>query len=224
MLARSGCEAREPDDWANIGRYAAANAALKAPAPGEHRVVFMGNSITDFWIKQSPEFFSENGYLDRGISGQTSYQMVVRFRKDVIELKPEIVVINAGTNDCAENTCPFDIDQTMGNIQSMVELAEMHGIQVVLASVLPAAAFSWNEAITDAPMRIEALNERIKEYARAKKIPYVDYHTAMLAANGQSLNLALSDDGVHPNLQGYKIMEPLVKTVIDNMINVDRDK
>lgn len=217
-LLCAGALAAQNRDWGGQNRYARANKELPAPAKGEHRVVFLGNSITDFWPGAHPEFFSNNNYIGRGISGQTSYQFLVRFRQDVLELKPEVVVINAGTNDCAENTHPFNIDYTMGNIESMVQLARANGIKVILASVLPATAFGWNKAIKDAPQRVIALNKRIKDYADANKIPYIDYHSAMKAGEDGTMNPAYSGDGVHPNADGYTVMEGIVKPVIDKTI------
>ena len=205
-------------DWGGINRYASQNASLPAPSEDEHRVVFLGNSITDSWIKQHPDFFNDNNYIDRGISGQTSSQFLVRFREDVINLHPEIVVINAGTNDCAENTGPFNLDVTFGNIVSMVELAKANGIKVILASVLPASGFSWNKDITDAADRIAALNDKIKEYADANNIPYVDYYSSMVYGPERSLNPAYTNDGVHPTPDGYTVMEAIVKPVVDKTI------
>lgn len=213
MAAQLGAQNR---DWAQHGRYAAANSELPVPAAGEHRVVFLGNSITDHWADMRPAFFTDNNYVGRGISGQTSYQFLLRFREDVIKLHPEAVVINAGTNDCAENTHPFNIELTMGNIESMVELAKAHGIKVILASVLPATQFSWNPSITDAPKRVAALNERIKRYAHENAIPYVDYYSAMVAGPDGTMNPAYSNDGVHPTHAGYEVMEPIVKAVVDD--------
>ena len=203
------------DQFANFKRYEQANKELPAPAKKEKRVVFMGNSITEGWVKIHPEFFKENGYVGRGISGQTSYQFLLRFREDVINLKPKLVIINAGTNDIAENTGPYDIDITFGNIASMAEIAKANKIKVILTSVLPAAGFRWNKKITDAPDRIEALNAKIKEYAKANKIPYVDYYTPMVTGAERALNPDYSKDGVHPTLDGYIVMEALIKPVID---------
>lgn len=219
-LAFSSMEvmAQKNNDWARLGRYAKANKELPAPAKKEKRVVFMGNSITEGWVKIRPDFFEENGYIGRGIGGQTSYQFVVRFRPDVINLKPKLVVINAGTNDVAENTGPFDLQNTFGNIVSMVELAKTNKIKVILTSVLPAAKFGWNKSIKDAPAKIEALNALIKEYAKKNKIPYVDYYTPMVTGADRALNPAYSKDGVHPTAAGYEVMEALIKPAIDKAL------
>ena len=210
--------AQKNNDWARLGRYAKANKELPAPTKKEKRVVFMGNSITEGWVRIRPDFFKENGYVGRGISGQTSYQFVVRFRPDVINLNPKLVVINAGTNDVAENTGPFDLQTTFGNIVSMVELAKANKIKVILTSVLPAAKFGWNKSIKDAPAKIEALNALIKEYAKKNKIPYVDYYTPMVTGADRALNPAYSKDGVHPTAAGYEVMEALIKPAIDKAL------
>lgn len=203
------------DDWGKIQRYDAANKELLASgADASGRVVFIGNSITDNWAAWRPDFFKSNGFVGRGISGQTSYQFLVRFREDVVNLSPSAVVINVGTNDVAENTCPYDEDRTMGNIMSMVEIAQANGIRVVLTSVLPAKGFGWNPAITDAPAKIKALNGRIKAYAERLGVPYVDYYSQLLDADGVSLNPAYCKDGVHPNDAGYEIMEGIVAPIV----------
>ncbi len=205
-------------DWANFKRYAKANQELPVPAKKEKRVVFMGNSITEGWVSNRPEFFKDNNYVGRGISGQTSYQFIVRFREDVINLLPKLVVINAGTNDAAENTGPFDADITMGNIISMVELAKANKIKVILTSVLPASGFGWNKKITDAADRIALLNEKIAAYAKANKIPYVDYYKEMVSGPERSLNPAYTKDGVHPTKEGYAVMEALIKPAIEKAL------
>ena len=202
-------------DWGGLQRFAAANAALAEPAAGQPRVVLMGDSITEEWLRLRPDFFSSNGYVGRGISGQVSAQMLVRFRQDVIDLKPAVVVVNAGTNDIAENQGPYSEDFAFGNIVSMTELAQAAGIAVVLTPVRPAAAFRWRPAITDAADKIAALNVRIKAYAAAKGIPYVDYYTPMVVSDpSRALNPSYSNDGVHPVPAGYEVMEPLVMEAI----------
>lgn len=140
-------------EWANFKRYAQQNAQLIADGTSTGKVVFMGNSITEGWANQHPDFFEKNGYIGRGIGGQTSYQFLLRFREDVISLSPSIVVINAGTNDVAENTGPYNEDYTFGNIASMVEMAQANGIKVILTSTLPSAKFGWNPKVTDAPQK-----------------------------------------------------------------------
>lgn len=205
-------------EFANFKNYAKANAELPKPAKKEKRVVFMGNSITAGWVRTHPDFFKSNGYVGRGISGQTSYQFLLRFREDVIHLSPVLVVINAGTNDIAENTGPYIEDYTFGNIVSMTELAKANKIKVILTSVLPAAAYHWNKSATDVPQKIKALNARIEKYARENKIPYVDYYQAMVGADGYSLDSKYSNEGVHPIAAGYDVMEPLIKNAIDKAI------
>lgn len=218
LISWTGAMAQKHDQFANFKRYDQANKELSAPTKKEKRVVFMGNSITEGWVKIHPEFFKENGYIGRGISGQTSYQFLLRFRNDVINLKPKLVIINAGTNDVAENSGPFDIENTFGNIASMAEMAKANKIKVILTSVLPAAGFRWNKKITDAPDRIEALNAKIEAYAKANKIPYVDYYTPMVTGAERALNPDYSKDGVHPTLDGYLVMEALIKPVIDKAL------
>lgn len=212
LLCASGANAQ---DWAGLQRFAAANNTLAAPAEGQPRVVLMGDSITEEWLRLRPDFFADNGYVGRGISGQVSAQMLVRFRQDVIDLHPAAVVINAGTNDVAENQGPYDEDFAFGNIVSMVELAKANGIAVVMTTVLPAARFSWRPSITDAADKIAALNERLRAYAAEQGIPFVDYYSPMVVGDAtRALNPAYSKDGVHPVPAGYAVMEPLVKQAI----------
>lgn len=199
-------------DWANIGKYEKANSTVPPPAKGEKRVVWMGDSITDFWITNDSLFFAGKPYFDRGISGQTTGQMLVRFRQDVINLKPSVVVILAGINDIAENNGPSKLEDVFGNIVSMTELAKANGISVVLSSVLPASAFPWRPAINPVP-KVKALNETLNAYAAKNNLVYLDYFTAMADEKG-GLPANLSKDGVHPNLEGYKVMEPLAEKAI----------
>ena len=197
----------EPQDWANKACYALANRLLANQEPDKDRVVLMGNSITEFWFDTHPHYFSNNHLVGRGISGQVSSQMLARFRQDVINLKPCIVVINAGTNDIAENNGPYDEDITMDNIESMTELALSHDIEVVLASVLPCDEFCWNTSVKDAPEKISHLNMRIMALADSlPRVHYLDYFTSM-TDDGRAMTRSLTDDGVHPNANGYDIME-----------------
>ena len=200
-------------DWAQIARYNADNERMKAIEYPD-RVVFLGNSITDFWPRRHAEFWqSHPHFVCRGISGQTSSQFVTRFREDVINLKPKTVVINAGTNDIAENTGMYDEDVTMGNIITMVELAQLHGIQVILSSVLPAKRFSWRPAI-EPEDKIAHLNARIKQYAKEHHLPYADYYSALVSRKDRSLKEGHSVDGVHPNAKGYEVMERVIMPLL----------
>lgn len=172
----------------------------------------MGDSITDFWINNDSSLFSGKPYFDRGISGQTTGQMLVRFREDVVNLQPSVVVILAGINDIAENNGPSKLEDVFGNIVSMAELAKANHIKVVLSSILPAFSFPWRPSI-DPVSKVKALNEMIKDYADKNNIVYLDYFTAMADARS-GLPANLSKDGVHPNLEGYKVMEPLAEKAI----------
>jgi lysophospholipase L1-like esterase len=199
-------------DWANLSRYAAENKSLGTPQPGEKRIIFMGNSITEGWLKLDPDFFKGRPFICRGISGQTTPQMLVRFRQDVIELKPYVVIILAGTNDIAGNTGPTTLETIMGNIASMAELAKANEIVVVLSSVLPAFDYPWRPGLHPAE-KIFELNSMIKHYAEVNKMIYLDYYSAM-ADDRKGLKSNLGGDGVHPNLAGYKTMEPIAEIAI----------
>jgi lysophospholipase L1-like esterase len=200
-------------DWPALGRFKEADLALGSPAAGENRVVFMGDSITQGWKIEGPEgSFPGKPYLNRGISGQTSPQMVLRFRQDVIALQPKVVVILAGTNDIAGNTGPMTPEQTEDNLASMADLATANHIRVVLCSVLPAFDFPWRPGLTPAP-KVIALNAWMKAYAAEKGYVYVDYYSAMKDERG-GLPATLSKDGVHPLPAGYAIMAPLVEAGI----------
>lgn len=199
-------------DWANLNRFTNDNIKVLAQAENADRVVFMGNSITEFW---RPEFFKENtSFVNRGISGQTTPQMLLRFRQDVIDLSPSIVVILAGINDIAHNTGPSTIKMIADNIFSMAELAQTNNIEVILCSVLPANNFPWRQEIEPAD-KVIALNYMIKEYANKHDIQYVDYYSAMVNEE-KGLPADLGSDGVHPNAKGYTIMESIIKKAISN--------
>lgn len=213
-----GVASAQRHDFAQFDRYAKANAELPAPAKGEKRVVFMGNSITDIWAAKHPDFFKNHGYVGRGISGQTSYQFLLRFRQDVINLKPQLVVINYGTNDIAENTGAYDEDQTLNNVCSMVDMARANHIKVILCSTLPAENFSWRPNITDGMQKIRHLNDRVKAYCKANKIPYVDYFSAMLSEDGMGMKKEYQNDTVHPNVKGYDVMEAIIVPAIEKAL------
>lgn len=210
---------RTYNDWAYLAKYRDADAALPPAAPGETRVVFMGDSITEGWSMKATattpdrgEFFPGKPYVNRGISGQTTPQMLVRFRQDVIDLKPRVVVVLAGTNDIAENTGKTTLKEIGDNIASMSELARANGIAVVLCSVLPASDFPWHPGLEPAP-KVKALNAWIKEYAAKSGLVHVDYYSRMVNSEG-GLKAELSPDGVHPNRAGYEIMAPLAEAGI----------
>ena len=206
-------EQRLHKDWAFFEKYAAENAKLPAVSSGEKRVVFMGNSITEFWKFWDREFFTNNkSFVNRGISGQTTPQMLVRFRNDVINLNPSIVVILAGTNDIAGNTGPATLENIFGNIVSMAELAKANNIKAILCSVLPVFEYSWSPGLEPAG-KIIKLNAMLLSYAQKNKLEYVDFHTPM-ADERNGLKSEYSSDGVHPNLKGYKIMDALVEKAI----------
>lgn len=186
----------------------------EAPVPERVRTVFMGDSITEGWPKKHGAFFDGTGRVGRGISGETTASMVLRFRQDVVAHHPKYVVINGGTNDIALNAGFYDEDYTFGNLVTMVELARAAKIRPVLTSVLPAAGFRWRPEVKDAPEKIQSLNARIRAYAASKHIPYVDYYPALVAGDGRSLRAEYSPDGVHPNAEGYAVMEALVTRVV----------
>jgi acetyl esterase/lipase/lysophospholipase L1-like esterase len=201
-----------PMDWANMKRFQEDNKKAGLPKANENRVVFMGNSITEGWSKSDKSFWEGKPYINRGISGQTTPQMLLRFKQDVIDLKPKVVVILAGINDIAGNTGPMTLDQTFDNLIAMTQLAKANGIKVVLSSVLPAYDFPWRPGMEPAG-KVMALNKRLKDYCDKNKIVYLDYHSAMKdERNG--LKKELGYDGVHPTLEGYKVMAPLAEQAI----------
>ena len=212
-LALAGflCAAAQTQDWANFGRFEQANDEVRNP-----KVVLMGNTITELWIKTHPDFFTAHGYVSRGISGQTTSQMLVRFRADVLDLHPQVVVICGGTNDIAQNTGYISLPHILGNLVSMVELARANGIAPVLCSLLPAREFGWRKELEPAPRIIE-LNAMIREYARRENVPYVDYHAAMSEADG-GMVAAYTYDEVHPTAAGYDVMEQILPPVVDAVL------
>jgi len=214
-LLFSGLEVNA-QDWPNLERFSKENATLGLPGEGENRVVFMGNSITQGWIEKRADFFKNNPFVNRGISGQTTPQMLIRFRQDVIALQPKVVVILAGTNDIAGNTGPSTLEMIEDNLASMAELAQANGIRVVLSSVLPVYDYPWKKGLEPAE-KIVTLNLWIKAYCEKKGFIYLDYFTPM-ADERHGMKAELTYDGVHANVAGYKIMEPLVEAAIQKAL------
>ena len=213
------CANAQQKDWAGFDRYAEANAKISASPD----VVFMGNSITDKWARMDPEFFTRNNFVGRGISGQTSSEMLVRFRRDVIDLHPKVVVILSGTNDVAQNNGYIAPENTLGNIVSMCELAKANGIKVILCSVTPTSVFSWRKDMKPA-QKIRDLNKLIKAYAEANGIYYLDYYPKLTDEKG-GLPQKWSYDTCHPNLVCYRqIMEPMVCEAIGKVLKVKKNK
>lgn len=203
--------ARAQLDWANLCRYRAANLAFGEPGGGHADWVFIGDSITEMWGSEDPAFFT-HGVVDRGISGQTTPQMLLRFRADVIDLHPRAVHILAGINDIAGNTGPTTLGDIENNIASMVDLARAHGIRVILGSVTPAAVIPWRTGIRPAAT-IHALNAWLSAYARRRHLVYVDYYAALADGHG-AFKAGLSSDGLHPNRDGFGVMEPLTRAAM----------
>jgi lysophospholipase L1-like esterase len=211
------------DDFGELARYRDANAALKLPAPGENRVIFFGDSITDIW--HLDEYFPGKPYINRGIGGQTTPQMLIRFRQDVIELHPKVAVILAGTNDIAGNTGPMRLEDIEANYASMAELARANNVRVVFSSVLPVHNYtpqSQDFFAQRSPGKILALNRWLKSYIAAHPdCLYLDYFSIMVDNKGL-LKRELADDGLHPNAAGYKVMAPLAEMAIHNALGTSK--
>ena len=203
----------ENSDWANLGYYEERNRELGLPDENEKRIVFMGDSITEEWGNLYPEFFSGKNYINRGIGGQTTPQMLIRFKPDAIDLKPDAIVILAGTNDIAGNTGPSTVRMITDNIFSMAELAIAYDIIVVLASILPVYQYSWADDVIDPPSMIDSVNSKIKEYVENQGLVYLDYYSSMVD-DRKGLKLDYTGDGVHPNEAGYKVMSAIADDII----------
>ena len=220
LFVATAANAQSATDWPNLQKYREANAQLSPPMKNENRVVFLGNSITEGWAPYFAAMFPGKPYIGRGIGGQTTPQMLLRFRQDVIALKPKVVVILAGTNDIAGNTGPSTLEMIEDNIASMAELAKANGIRVVLSSVLPVWDYPWKPGLEPAP-KIIALNKWMKDYARQHGAVYLDYHSAMADTRG-GMRSELASDGVHPNEAGYRIMAPLTEQAIQKALRGKR--
>jgi len=212
-------EISNAQDWANLKRFRDENIKLGPPLPGEKRIVFMGNSITEGWSNHYPDFFAGKPYINRGISGQTTPQMLIRFRPDVISLRPAVVVILAGTNDIAGNTGPSTLEMILDNIISMVEIAQANNIKVILCSVLPAFDYPWKPGL-DPAEKIPVLNKMIADYATRNNILYLDYFSTM-ADEKKGLKEEYTYDGVHPNRNGYIVMSSLAEKAIEKTLKKD---
>tara|TARA_B100000900_G_scaffold342757_1_gene306272 strand:- start:137 stop:778 length:642 start_codon:yes stop_codon:yes gene_type:complete len=212
-------ESDNDQDWPNLTRYKNQNSSLGPPQENEKRVVFMGDSITEGWSQLYPSYFEKRSYINRGIGGQTTPQMLIRFKQDVLDLMPTVVVILAGTNDIAGNTGPSNVKMITDNIFSMATLATAYGIQVVLSSVLPVFRYDWSPEIVDPPSTINAINKCLKEYAEPNGLYYLDYFSEMVD-DRRGLKKEYTPDGVHPNEKGYELMsaiaEKKLKSILDS--------
>jgi len=222
LLSLIMIESTYSQDWANLNQYKNKNKDLGLPAPNETRVVFMGNSITEGWSHFRSEFFENKQYVNRGIGGQTTPQMLLRFRQDVVDLKPQIVVLLAGTNDIAGNTGPMTLEMIFNNMVSMCEIAKANDIQVIISSVLPAFDYPWKPGLNP-DKKIPKLNEMLKNYSKNNGVQYCDYFSSM-SDEKNGLLKEYGSDGVHPNEAGYKVMEILIEKSIKNVLNHPLDR
>ncbi|MDN3586758.1 GDSL-type esterase/lipase family protein [Pedobacter aquatilis] len=205
------------DDWARLSKYQKENDSIGLPKKGEKRVVFLGSSIFEFWKQKDPEYFSKNAYVDRGISGQISPQLLIRFRQDVINLKPKAVIILAGSNDLAGNKGHVSNKTILDNVKTMTELARKHNIKVIVCKYLPVYEYPWNKNLKNVAAQIISLNEEIVAYAKKEHLTVLDYFTPLVdERNGQKAEY--TTDGVHPNLAGYKVMEVVTNEAIRKTI------
>ena len=204
-------------DWPDLQRYRAENEKLKASVTDKKRTVFIGDSITEGWSLSDPEFFSRNNFLNRGIGGQTSPQMLIRFKPDAVSLEPKMIIINAGTNDIAGNTGPASPEMIIDNICSMAEIGLKNDIQIALSTILPVYKYTWNEKVTNVPDRILKVNTALKKYSEKHSLIFIDYFKSMV--DGQrGLKSAYGVDGVHPTKQGYEEMSNVVKNTISGIL------
>ena len=213
---RTATTQAENSYWANLGYYEKRNRELGLPDENEKRIVFMGDSITEEWGNLYPEFFSGNYYINRGIGGQTTPQMLIRFKPDAIDLKPYAIIILAGTNDIAGNTGPSTVRMITDNIFSMAELAIAYEIKVVLSSILPVYQYPWVDDVLDPPSAIDSINSKIKEYVKNKGLVYLDYYSSIVD-DQKGLKLEFTGDGVHPNEAGYRVMSAIAGEIISQV-------
>lgn len=199
-------------DWANFRKYAEQNKTVPARIKGEKRVVFLGNSIFEGWMRLRPEFFAGKPYYDRGISGQTTPQMLLRFYEDVLALDPDVLVLKAGINDIAQNAGPYNPLQTLNNIKAIAQLARVNSIKVILCSVLPASDFRWRPGLEPGD-KVIALNNAIRDFAKTEGFYYLDLYSAVVD-DKKGMKAEYANDGVHPTVEGYRVLEPLVESAI----------
>ena len=204
-------------DWANLGKYKEANQQLKKSSSGEDRTVFIGDSITEGWSDFSPEFFQQNNFVNRGISGQTTPQMLIRLKQDAVRLGPKMIVINAGTNDIAGNTGPSTPEMIIDNLCSMAEIAIKNNIDVALSTILPVYKYPGNDEVADPPKIISVINSALEEYCKKNSLIYIDYYSSMVDEK-KGLKSEYGNDGVHPTKEGYDVMEKVVKNVISGTV------
>ena len=204
-------------DWANLEKYKGANQELKKSNSGKDRIVFIGDSITEGWSDFSPEFFQQNNFVNRGISGQTTPQMLIRLKPDAVHLDPKMIVINGGTNDIAGNTGPSTPEMIIDNLCSMAEIAIKNNIDVALTTILPVYKYPWNDEVADPPKIISFINSALEEYCKKNSLIYVDYYSSMVDGK-KGLKSEYGNDGVHPIKEGYEVMEKAIKNVIPGTV------
>ena len=204
-------------DWANLEKYKGANQELKKSNSGKDRIVFIGDSITEGWSDFSPEFFQQNNFVNRGISGQTTPQMLIRLKPDAVHLDPKMIVINGGTNDIAGNTGPSTPEMIIDNLCSMAEIAIKNNIDVSLTTILPVYKYPGNDEVADPPKIILFINSALEEYCKKNSLIYVDYYSSMVDGK-KGLKLEYGNDGVHPTKEGYEVMEKAIKNVIPGTV------
>ena len=204
-------------DWANLEKYKGANLELKKSNSGKDRIVFIGDSITEGWSDFSPEFFQQNNFVNRGISGQTTPQMLIRLKPDAVHLDPKMIVINGGTNDIAGNTGPSTPEMIIDNLCSMAEIAIKNNIDVALTTILPVYKYPGNDEVADPPKIISFINSALEEYCKKNSLICVDYYSSMVDGK-KGLKSEYGNDGVHPTKEGYEVMEKAIKNVIPGTV------
>ena len=203
-------------DWPNLAKYKSENKILHDDENNGNRIVLIGDSITEGWSLSDPEFFKHNNLINRGIGGQTSPQMLIRFKQDAVHLEPHLIVINAGTNDIAANTGPSSAEMIFDNITSMAEIGLKHSIKVALSTILPVDKFQWNENVKDAPERIMRVNSLLKKYSEQNNLTFINYYSAMVNEN-KGMKSHYANDGVHPTKEGYDVMAFVLKNTLPGL-------